>query len=107
MKAKTNIEEGVKTKATEIFTGSPINVRVDFYCGSYQYADPKFYTIDSVEQFEEIRELTKRYLKFSYNSKAISHVNKTFWATFTPELENEYGVWEYTKYDLFIYRVVI
>ena len=106
MKAKKDIIEGFKTKASEIFTGSPINLRVDFYCGSYQYADSRFFTADSLTSFEDIRK-TVESLLWMAKKQSSSLIDDTFWATFTPELEHPDGEWRYTKYDLSIYRVVI
>jgi len=106
MKAKKDIIEGFKTKAAEIFIGSPINVRVDFYCGSYSYREPKFFTVEGLSSFEEIRKTVKSLLCMD-KKQSSSLIDDTFWATLTPELEHASGEWKYTRYDLSLYRVIL
>ena len=107
MKAKRDIREGFQTKAEEIFGEMPINVRVDFYCGSYQYRDSKFFTIESVDNFEDLRKTILSMLK-SDKSNSSPVITDTYWATFTPELEKYSSEqWDYTRYDLSLYRTVL
>ena len=108
MKAK-EFKSGFQTTVEELFSnGDMINIRVDFYAGSYQYADSKFFTISSVEDFNKTQKLIKSILEQSKNGSTKEAQKETFWATFTPELEKiDSEEWEYAKYDLFNYRVSI
>jgi len=63
----------------EAFNGQPTNLEVNFYAGSYQYAEPKKYTIDNISDFEDAKKFTENKLK---HDKANSAPSGTFWATF-------------------------
>lgn len=106
MKAKKDIREGFQTRAHELLDGSEIiNFRVDFHAGSYIYRDSKFFSIESFSDFQDLQVLVASLLRSDKNQ---STPKETFWATFTPELqEADSEEYAYTKYDLFKERVKV
>jgi hypothetical protein len=77
-------------KAQEIFTGKDYkNIRVDFYVNSYQYAEPKHYTICTIGEFEDVKRFTENKLNYSKNNSTKVPQEDIFWATFTLESGEE------------------
>lgn len=79
----------MKTLVNTVKDNRFTNVRVDFFCRSYQYAEPKFYTLENISDVEDMKKFTLNKLRYS---KEHSTDKNTFWATFC--IENENG-----KYD--------
>lgn len=75
-------------EATDLLTGSYENVRVDYFNDSYQFAEPKHYTIRTIDEFEDAKRFTANYLNYCKKGANVSD-ESTFWATFTTETGKE------------------
>lgn len=65
------------------------NIRVNFFNDSYMFAEPKFYTIDKVEDLIDIKRFSFNYLMYC-KSKSIKDNSGSYWATISVESEGRY-----------------